>query len=146
MTAELLINLSYVVAAILFIFGLKLLSSAATARRGNVISAVGMFIAVVMTLLDQGIVDYRWIAVGIIVGSIIGVLGARLVAMTAMPEMVALFNGFGGLASLLVSWLIATPLLSTTSVMLVTVLLALIGYRIQRRAAVTAPQPLCSEG
>jgi len=100
----LLINLAYVVAAALFVFGLKLLGSPASARRGNLISAAGMLIAVVAALLDQGIVDYRWIAVGVVAGSIIGILGARLVAMTAMPEMVALFNGFGGMASLLVGW------------------------------------------
>jgi len=99
-----LINLSYVASAILFIFGLKQLGSAATARRGNLISAVGMLIAVVVTLLDKGIVEFHWIALGIAVGAVIGVLGARLVAMTSMPEMVALFNGFGGLASLLVGW------------------------------------------
>ena len=104
MSSALLINLAYVVSAVLFVFGLKLLSSAATARRGNLISAVGMFIAVVVTLFDQGIVEYQWIAIGVAVGAIIGVLGARLVAMTAMPEMVALFNGFGGAASLLVGW------------------------------------------
>jgi H+-translocating NAD(P) transhydrogenase subunit beta len=100
----LLINLAYVVSAILFVFGLKQLGSAATARRGNVISAIGMLIAVVVTLLDRGIVEFQWIALGIAIGAVIGVLGARLVAMTAMPEMVALFNGFGGLASLLVGW------------------------------------------
>ena len=104
MTTTLLINLAYVAAAIFFIFGLKLLGSAESARRGNLISAIGMFIAVVVTLLDKGIIEYQWIAVGIIVGSTVGVLGARLVAMTAIPQMVALFNGFGGLASLLVGW------------------------------------------
>ncbi|MDG2002901.1 MAG: NAD(P)(+) transhydrogenase (Re/Si-specific) subunit beta [Novosphingobium sp.] len=104
MNTLLLINLAYVVSAVLFIFGLKQLGSAATARRGNFISACGMLIAVVVTLLDQGIVDFRWIALGVAIGAVIGLLGARLIAMTAMPEMVALFNGFGGLASLLVGW------------------------------------------
>ena len=104
MNPVLVINLAYVVSAILFVFGLKQLGSAATARRGNLISAVGMLIAVVVTLLDRGIVEFQWIALGIAIGAVIGVLGARLVAMTAMPEMVALFNGFGGLASLLVGW------------------------------------------
>jgi len=96
------IQLAYVVAAALFIFGLKLLSSAATARRGNMLSAVGMLIAIIAALLDQGIVEYQWIFAGVIVGGAIGAGAARLVQMTAMPEMVALFNGFGGLASLLV--------------------------------------------
>ncbi len=104
MNNAMLVNLVYVVAAILFIYGLKLLGSPATARRGNLISAVGMFIAVVVTLLDRSIVDYQWIIVGIVAGGLIGALTARLVAMTSMPEMVALFNGFGGIASLFVGW------------------------------------------
>jgi NAD(P) transhydrogenase subunit beta len=104
MSTTLLINLSYTAAAVLFIFGLKFLGSPATARRGNFISALGMLLAVVVTLLDQMIIDYRWILLGIVIGSVIGTLAARLVAMTAMPEMVALFNGFGGIASLLVGW------------------------------------------
>lgn len=96
------IELAYVVSAAFFIYGLKLLGSAATARRGNTISAVGMLLAIVAALLDQGIVEYQWIFAGFIVGGAIGASASRLVQMTAMPEMVALFNGFGGLASLLV--------------------------------------------
>ncbi len=104
MGIELLVNLSYVAAAVLFIFGLKMLGSPATARKGNLVSAVGMFIAVVVTLLDQSIIDYKWIIAGIIVGGAIGAMVARSVEMTGMPEMVALFNGFGGVASLFVGW------------------------------------------
>ena len=104
MSNELLINLSYVGAAALFIYGLKMLSSPATARNGNLISALGMLLAIVVTLLDHSIVDFRWIALGLVVGGCIGALAARLVAMTAMPEMVAVFNGFGGIASLFVGW------------------------------------------
>ena len=104
MNVILLINAVYIVAAVLFIYGLKLLTSPVTARKGNVISAVGMFLAVAVTLLNQEIIDYRWLLIGISIGSIIGALFARLVKMTQMPEMVALFNGFGGLASLLVGW------------------------------------------
>jgi NAD(P) transhydrogenase subunit beta len=100
----LLINLVYIASAIMFIYGLKLLTSPVTARRGNFISAVGMFLAVVVTLASEGIIDYRLIALGIIVGGLIGGFFARLVQMTQMPEMVALFNGFGGIASLLVGW------------------------------------------
>ncbi len=96
------INLAYIVAAVLFIFGLKWLSSPVTARRGNLLSSSGMLLAVAVTLLDQGVLDYRWIAVSMLLGAIIGGLSARLVAITSMPEMVALFNGSGGLASLLV--------------------------------------------
>ncbi len=97
------INISYIVASILFIFGLKMLSSANTARRGNMVSALGMLIAIVATLLHEGM-SYQWIILGLIVGGLIGSTAARLVKMTAMPEMVALFNGFGGIASLLVGW------------------------------------------
>jgi len=104
MTLDIIINLIYIVAAILFIFGLKMLSSPATARRGNFISAIGMFLAVVTTLFVQEVVEFQWIVVGFVIGAIIGAFAARLVAMTQMPEMVALFNGFGGIASLLVGW------------------------------------------
>ncbi|NIA28812.1 MAG: NAD synthetase [Actinobacteria bacterium] len=97
------IGLSYIVAASLFIIGLKSMSSPATARRGNLIGAIGMFIAIVVTLLDRQIVSFSWIIIGIIIGSIIGALSARLVKMTAMPEMVGIFNGFGGGASALVA-------------------------------------------
>ena len=95
------INLSYLVASILFIFGLKMLSSSETARRGNLLSAAGMLLAVAATLLNGGM-RYEWILLGILAGGTIGLLAARLVKMTAMPEMVALFNGSGGAASLLV--------------------------------------------
>ncbi len=101
---ELLIEFGYVIAAALFIFGLKQLGSPATARRGNKISSLGMLVAIVAALLDQGIVDYQWIVIGIVIGAVIGGAAARMVQMTAMPEMVALFNGFGGMASLLVGW------------------------------------------
>lgn len=104
MSVTLLIGISYVVSAALFIFGLKMLGSPATARKGNMISAIGMLIAVVVTLFDQSILDFRYILVSLLIGSVIGVAVARSVAMTSMPEMVALLNGFGGLASLLVGW------------------------------------------
>lgn len=94
----------YILSALLFGLGLKLLSSPKTAVRGNLLSALGMLMAVVATLFSQQIIDFRFIIGGILVGSIIGLLSARLVAMTAMPEMVALLNGFGGIASLLVGW------------------------------------------
>ena len=127
MGTELLVNLSYVAAAVLFIFGLKMLGSPATARKGNLVSAVGMFIAVVVTLLDQSIIDYKWIAVGIAVGGIIGAVVARSVAMTSMPEMVALFNGFGGIASLLVGWAALYGMDASTFQMITIVLSILIG-------------------
>ena len=104
MNFDIIANLSYIVSAGLFIFGLKMLGSPATARRGNLYSALGMLIAVCAGLIAEGIVSYEYIIGGIVLGSIIGALAARLVAMTAMPEMVALFNGSGGAASLLVGW------------------------------------------
>lgn len=129
MGSEVLINLIYVVAAILFIYGLKLLGSPATARKGNLVSAIGMFIAVVVTLLDQGIVEFQYIILGIAIGGLIGAIVARKVAMTSMPEMVALFNGFGGLASLFVGWAALTVALLAVNVpvfTLVTVFLSIL--------------------
>ena len=98
------INVFYILAAALFVFGLKQLSSPATAVRGNLLSALGMLIAVAVTLFSQGILEFQWIAVAAVVGALIGALAAQRVAMTSMPEMVALFNGSGGVASLLVGW------------------------------------------
>jgi len=100
--SEIVVNLIYILAAMLFIFGLKMLGSPETARRGNLVSASGMFLAVVVTLLDQSIIDFSFILIGVCIGSLIGFFAASRVKMTAMPEMVALFNGFGGIASLLV--------------------------------------------
>lgn len=97
------ISLSYIVAAVLFIFGLQRLSSPRTARSGNRLAGVGMFIALVVTLFDRQIVSFTLIAIGIPIGAIIGVLSARRVPMTAMPQMVALFNGAGGATAALVS-------------------------------------------
>jgi NAD(P) transhydrogenase subunit beta len=119
-----LIQYSYVVAAALFIYGLKDLSSPATARRGNLISAIGMLLAVVGGLLDQGIVEYQWIVLGIVLGGVIGGAAARMVQMTAMPEMVALFNGFGGMASLLVGW--AALGTDSSTLTLVTIILSIL--------------------
>lgn len=125
-TNGLIIELAYVVSAALFILGLKLLGSAATARKGNTISSVGMLLAIVAALIDQGIVSYQWILLGMVVGGLIGAAAARLVQMTSMPEMVALFNGFGGLASLLVGWAALNGDASTFTVITI-VLSVLIG-------------------
>ncbi|MFK5922392.1 MAG: NAD(P)(+) transhydrogenase (Re/Si-specific) subunit beta [Verrucomicrobiota bacterium] len=97
------INFAYIIASILFIYGIKMLGSASTARRGNQISSLGMLIAVVAVLLTKGLA-FEWIIAGLALGSIIGAFAAKRVQMTGMPELVALFNGFGGLASLLVGW------------------------------------------
>ncbi len=98
------INVCYIAAAALFVFGLKQLGSPATAVRGNLLSATGMLIAIVVTLFSKGILEFQWILVAAAVGALIGAVAAQKVAMTAMPEMVALFNGSGGVASLLVGW------------------------------------------
>jgi len=94
---------SYIVAAVLFIFGLKRLSSPATARQGNRLAAAGMTLALVATLLDRQIVSFWTIAIGMAIGAAIGTYFARTVQMTAMPQMVALFNGMGGATAALVS-------------------------------------------
>ncbi len=100
---EQVINFSYIIASVLFILGIKMLGSATTARRGNLISAIGMLLAVVVTLLKGGL-DFTWIIAGLVIGTAIGGIWAKKVEMTGMPELVALFNGFGGLASVLVGW------------------------------------------
>jgi NAD(P) transhydrogenase subunit beta len=97
------IQLTYLLAASLFIFGLKKLGSPATARNGNVIAAVGMLLAVVATLLDQEVLNYEMILVGLVIGSIIGAIAAYKVQMTEMPQMVGLLNGLGGASSSLVA-------------------------------------------
>ena len=98
------INLWYVGAAALFIFGLKQLGSPATAVRGNLLSSIAMLIAIVVTLSNREILNFHWIAGAAVTGAIVGAITAQRVAMTSMPEMVALFNGSGGIASLLVGW------------------------------------------
>ena len=109
MDFSLFINSIYIISALLFIAGLKMMTSPLTARSGNMISASGMLIAILTTLLEQGIIDYKWIFLGIIIGSIIGVFASRMIQMTEMPEMVAIFNGFGGIASLMVAWAALYP-------------------------------------
>ncbi|MBN8587726.1 MAG: NAD(P)(+) transhydrogenase (Re/Si-specific) subunit beta [Rhodothermia bacterium] len=98
-----LINLAYLLAASLFIMGLKRLSSPATARGGNQLSAIGMLIAIVATLFYQQILNPMEMLVGLLIGSAIGVYIAKTVKMTGMPEMVAMLNAFGGVASSLVA-------------------------------------------
>ena len=100
--SSIFVNLAYIFASILFIFGLKMLSSPETAQRGNLVSASGMLIAILVTLAQNEIIAYEYLLVALIGGLIVGVSAASLVKMTSMPELVALFNGFGGIASLLV--------------------------------------------
>ncbi|MEH6608425.1 MAG: NAD(P)(+) transhydrogenase (Re/Si-specific) subunit beta [Halioglobus sp.] len=123
-TMQILIQLAYVVSAGLFILGLKGLGSADTARKGNMLSAIAMLVAIVAALLDQGIVEYQWILLGFVVGGVIGGAVARMVQMTSMPEMVALFNGFGGMASLLVG--AAAIATATDTFTLVTIVLSIL--------------------
>ncbi|GAB4169786.1 MAG: NAD(P)(+) transhydrogenase (Re/Si-specific) subunit beta [Calditrichia bacterium] len=99
---SLVIDLIYLFSASLFIIGLKKLSSPKTARRGNQLSSLAMLIAIVVTLFDKQILDFTYIIAGLIIGGIIGLIAAQKVEMTAMPQMVALFNAFGGIASALV--------------------------------------------
>jgi H+-translocating NAD(P) transhydrogenase subunit beta len=120
------IQLSYLIATSLFIVGLKKLGSPATARFGNQLAAVGMLIAVVATMLERQVLNYEMIIVGIAIGSAIGAVSAYKVAMTAMPQMVGIFNGLGGGASALVAiaefWrLLSTgePLSLTSSIVII---------------------------
>ncbi|HEV2642903.1 MAG TPA: NAD(P)(+) transhydrogenase (Re/Si-specific) subunit beta [Candidatus Elarobacter sp.] len=96
------VDIAYLVTGILFILGLRFLSSPKTARLGNRISAVGMLIAVVATL-TQGIVNWIVVGAALLVGAVVGIVSAQRVKMTAMPQMVAIFNGAGGGAAALVA-------------------------------------------
>ena len=95
-------NIAYILAAILFITGIKMLGKEATAQRGNVISAIGMFVAIIVTAIN--IVNPFVVLGGILLGAFIGSVIAIKVKMTSIPEMVALFNGFGGLATFFIAW------------------------------------------
>ena len=96
-------NLAYVLAAVLFIIGIKRLSSPKTAQSGNTIASLGMLVAIIATVISFELLDFKLIATGMIIGTIIGATFAIRVQMTQMPQMVAIFNGFGGGASALVA-------------------------------------------
>lgn len=102
-TQQTIQNLAYLLASVMFIFGLKGLSHPRKAVRGNFIGALAMLIAIVATLWAEDIVSWVWIIVGLALGSVIGTVMALRAPMTAMPQMVAVFNGFGGGASFLVA-------------------------------------------
>ena len=102
-TTETFTNFGYILASILFIFGIKLLGRQESARRGNLISALGMLIAVSVALFECCL-NFTWVIAGIAIGALIGIITARTVKMTGMPQLVAVLNGFGGAASLLVGW------------------------------------------
>jgi NAD(P) transhydrogenase subunit beta len=99
-----LVSLSYLLASVLFIVGLKWLGSPKTARKGNGLAALGMLIAIAVTLTDQKILDFTYILGGLLVGSGLGLWLAVRVQMTSMPQMVGILNGFGGGASALVAF------------------------------------------
>ncbi|TWW01495.1 NAD(P)(+) transhydrogenase (Re/Si-specific) subunit beta [Chitinophaga pinensis] len=103
-----MLSLIYLIGSVTFIVGLKMLSNPATARKGNAIAAGGMALAILGTIFlyrhnGQGLHNYGWIITGLVVGGVIGLISARRVKMTAMPEMVSLFNGMGGACAALIS-------------------------------------------
>jgi len=103
-----LLTICYLIGSVTFILGLKMLSNPVTARKGNLIAAAGMLVAIIGTIFlyeDNGtrLGNYIWIFGGLLIGSVIGTLAARKVKMTAMPEMVSLFNGMGGACAALIS-------------------------------------------
>ena len=104
-----ILTLSYIIGSVTFILGLKMLSNPVSARKGNLIAAGGMIIAILGTIFlykdEEGnkLHNYAWIFGGIIIGTVIGTLAAKKVKMTAMPEMVSLFNGMGGACAALIS-------------------------------------------
>ncbi len=105
-----ILTICYLVASVTFILGLKMLSNPASARRGNLIAAAGMLIAILGTIFlyrntetGDHLHNYSWIFTGLIIGGVIGALAARRVKMTAMPEMVSMFNGMGGACAAIIS-------------------------------------------
>jgi NAD(P) transhydrogenase subunit beta len=100
--SDFFVNLAYIFASILFIFGLRMLGNPERAQRGNLVSSSGMLLAIIVTLFDQTIISFQLLSIALIAGAIVGASAASFVKMTTMPELVALFNGFGGIASLLV--------------------------------------------
>ncbi|GAA4464649.1 NAD(P)(+) transhydrogenase (Re/Si-specific) subunit beta [Nemorincola caseinilytica] len=106
---SMILQLSYLIGSVTFIMGLKMLSHPDSARKGNIVAAVGMTIAIFATIFlyrnsaGEGLHNYGWIFAGLAIGTIVGTLAAKKVQMTAMPEMVSLFNGMGGACAMLIS-------------------------------------------
>ena len=98
---KIVIEITYLISSIFFIFGIKFLGSPKTARKGNLFASIGMLMAIVVTLFDQHVLTYEWIIIGVIIGSLAGTILAIKVPMTGMPQMVGMLNGFGGGASTL---------------------------------------------
>ena len=126
-----LILIAYLISSVLFILAIKKLGKVNTARQGNLLSAIGMLIAIVATLVKLESFDPQFIIIGLTIGTVIGVISALRVAMTAMPEMVGIFNGFGGGASALVASAemikIANGTAGTTSTLITIMLSVIIG-------------------
>tara|TARA_Y100000590_G_scaffold147621_2_gene169521 strand:+ start:33112 stop:34500 length:1389 start_codon:yes stop_codon:yes gene_type:complete len=121
----------YILASILFILGIKRLSSPNTARSGNALSSLGMLIAIIVTVINLDLIPIQWILPGLIIGGLIGLISARFVKMTAMPQMVAIFNGLGGGASGIVAIseylnqieITNTPNLETTITVMISIII-----------------------
>src|ERR1700677_4810400 len=104
MHSEFFTNFVYIISSVLFAFGLKFLGSPVTARRGNMLSSLGMLLAILATLCSGQIISFQWILIGVIIGASLGALVAFKAAMTEMPQMIALLHGCGALASVFVDW------------------------------------------
>ncbi|MFW6247731.1 MAG: NAD(P)(+) transhydrogenase (Re/Si-specific) subunit beta, partial [bacterium] len=111
MSTDIIVDAAYLLAAVLFIVGLKGLSHPRSAVRGNMLGALGMLLAIVVTLVDQDVMNWEFIVIGIAVGTVAGTILAVTIKMTAMPQLVGLFNGFGGGASILVAGVVLIQLL-----------------------------------
>ena len=141
---NILIQITYLIATILFIIGIKKLNKTQEARQGNIISAFAMLLAVLATLVQSRLLNPIEIFTCLLIGSAIGLIWARRVEMTQMPEMVAIFNGFGGIASLLVAtsdyWTRAVeqPGLSTDMVIIISILLSVLIGGITFSGSITA--------
>ena len=118
-------QLGYIFSAILFIYGLKMLSKEDTAAKGNLVSSAGMFLAVLVTIVE--IINPVLVLSAIVLGGLIGSAFALKVKMTSIPEMVALFNGFGGLSSFFLAWSEFNNLTTTSLIMLITYATVIIG-------------------
>mgnify|MGYP005844713113 CR=1 FL=1 len=128
---EIVSYIVYLVASVCFIFGIKKLSSPKSARQGNQLAALGMLLAIIVTLFDQRVLTFEYIILGIVIGSLIGAVFALKVQMTGMPQMVGLLNGFGGGASALVAFaeydrIYVTPLIMFDEPTTISIVLSLL--------------------
>ena len=125
---EKFVDIAYLIAAVSFIYGLKMLSHPRTARNGNIIASVGMLIAIISTVYLGTNLDFKMIIIAMVIGSIIGAFFAIRVEMTQMPQLVAIFNGFGGGASALVasSEFLKTQGVEATSFLIASIVLSIL--------------------